>query len=205
MHATRILVSAGLAASLVLGVAFIRPATVDSHNKEAAAQAATWTVDPVHSSITFRIKHAGASWSVGRFNSFSGTVRHDAAAPEKSSVEFTVATDSVDTAMPDRDKHLKSADFFDATQFPKATFTSKSVAKKGNLLAVTGDFALHGVTKSVTVEMELVGTGKGPQGDERAGFSGKLVIQRSDFGIKTYPGMLGEDVTLFIDVETVKK
>ncbi len=204
MQLSRLLVATGLVTSLALAFAFARPAP-ESVQKDAPAGAATYEVDPVHSNTLFKIKHAGASWFRGRFDAMSGTIRYDAAAPDKSTVELAIDVGSVDTNSSKRDDHLKGADFFDAAQFPKATFKSTKVVKQGSGLAVTGDLALHGVTKSVTAQVEYVGGGKGPMGNDVAGFSATLVLQRSDFGIKTYPGMLGEEVTLTIDVEAGKK
>lgn len=202
MQISRLVLAAGLVSSLALGFAFVRPSVSAPIVAEGAA---TYEVDPVHSSAVFKLKHAGAAWFHGRFNAMSGTIQYDAAAPEKSKVELTIDVGSVDTNNGKRDDHLKGADFFDAAQFPKATFKSTKVAKKGDKLAVTGDLALHGVTKSVTADVEFVGSGKGPMGNEVGGFSASLVLQRGEFGIKTYPGMLGEDVHLTIDVEAAKK
>ena len=202
MHKHRIFLATGLAASLALGLAFARPRAPESRKETAAAEL---VVDPVHSSAWFRIKHANASWSTGAFNTLAGSVVWDAAAPEKSSVSITIDVGSVDTNNAQRDEHLRSPDFFDAKQFPTATFKSTKVVKKDKALAVTGDFTLHGVTKSITADVEHVGTGKGPQGGEVTGFSAKVTLQRSEFGIKTYPGMLGEEVTLLVDLECAKK
>lgn len=200
----RLLVATGLVTSLALGLAFARPAA-EKARPDAASGASTLEVDPVHSTALFKIKHAGAAWFHGRFNTLAGTIQYDAEAPEKSKVEFTIDVATVDTNNTKRDDHLRSPDFFDAGQFPKATFRSTKVEKKGATLAVTGDLALHGVTKSVTAEVEHVGDGKGPRGTDVSGFSATLVLQRGEFGIKTLPGMLGEEVTLTIDVEAGRK
>lgn len=208
MLTARCFVVAGLIASLGFGYAFVLPHVLDSHaqdaKKPAAGGAGVYAIDAVHSTVHFKVKHANTSWFIGRFDGKEGTVQLDPAAPEKSSVDVTIAVDSIDTGNGDRDKHLKSAEFFDAAQFPKATFKSKSVAKKGNALAVSGDLSLHGVTKPVTIDMEQTGSGE-MMGSSIVGFFGTLAIKRSDFGMKSYLDMLGDDVTLTISIEAAKK
>jgi len=121
-------------------------------------------------------------------------------------VAIEIKTDSIDSNNPDRDAHLKSDSFFDVKQFPKATFTSTSVKKAGDKkFSVTGDLALHGVTKPVTVEIENVGKGKGMKGGELAGFFGTFTIKRADFGINYMPDGLGDEVAVTVSVEAGKK
>lgn len=200
MQLSRLLLVTGLVASLGLVFAFAGPSSAPEQGK-----AADLVVDPVHSHVGFRIKHLNASWAHGRFDKLAGTIHWDPAAPEKSTVELTFDVGSVDTNSADRDKHLKSSDFFDAEQFPKATFKSTKVAKKGDALAVTGDLTLHGVTKSVIADVEHVGTADHPMGGEVTGFSTRVVLKRSDFGMKTALDMIGDEVTLVLDVECTKK
>ena len=116
-----------------------------------------------------------------------------------------VKTDSIDTGNGKRDQHLKSADFFNAKEFPTASFKSKSVKKSAKGLDVSGDLTIHGETKPATITMEHVGSGKGPQGGEVTGFEGAIVVKRSDFGMKSYLEMLGDEVTIKISVEAAKK
>jgi polyisoprenoid-binding protein YceI len=159
-------------------------------------------IDPVHSTVLFKIKHMGVSYVFGRFDDVTGKIAFDAAKPEASSVEITIKTESIDTNAAKRDAHLKSDSFFNVKEFPTATFKSKSVAKGGDHgFKVTGDLMLHGVTKSVTVEVEQVGTSEDPKGGRKAGFYSELKLKRSDFGITYMPDGLGEDVTLMISVE----
>jgi len=142
----------------------------------SAVQAAeTFEIDPVHSSISFKVRHLNVADFYGRFNEIKGTVSFDKDAPEKSSVTAEVAVESIDTHNDKRNQHLKSPDFFNAKQFPAISFKSTKVEKDGDDFKVTGDFTLHGVTKSITVEFEKVGEGKGMQGEMRAG--GKKGIQ----------------------------
>lgn len=170
-----------------------------------AAQDA-YKVDPVHSEISFKIRHLLAKTS-GRFTKFSGTVKVDTADISKSSVEVSIDAASINTDNEARDKHLKSADFFDVEKFPAITFKSTAVKEvaKGKL-EVTGDFTLHGVTKRVTFPITNAGTQPGMQpGTVVAGFvDGALTINRNDFGIKTYPGALGDDVAISLNVEAGK-
>lgn len=166
----------------------------------------TYQLDPVHSSFLFRVKHLGVSYSYGRFNESSGAFTIDSADPTKNSIEIQVKTESVDTANAARDKHLKGPDFFNATEFPTMTFKSTSFKKKDNgKYEVTGDLTIHGVKKQVTAEAELVGTGKGMKGEQRAGWETTLVINRADFGMNYMPDAIGTEVTLYISVEGVKQ
>ena len=175
----------------------------------ATVAAATYEVDPVHSSVIFKIQHLGTSWTYGRFNDISGSIEMDAAKPEASSVTFTVKVDSVDTGNAKRDQHLKSPDFFNAKQFPEITFKSTAVKSLGKDAAeVTGDLSLHGVTKSVTAKVSKVGEGKHPKsGAEMVGFEASFLIKRTDFGM-TYavgPTGGGDEVSLIVALETHRK
>jgi polyisoprenoid-binding protein YceI len=175
-------------------------------DKKPVDPSGTYTIDPVHSTVIFKCKHVDTSWAFGRFDDVTGTVTYDAAKPENSKVEITIKTDSVNTNAKKRDDHLKSPDFLDAKQFPTATFKSKSVAKKGDkMFAVTGDLMLHGVTKSVTIDMELVGANNVPQMGKVIGFFGTLTLKRGDYGVDYGQGMLGEDVMLTLSIESGAK
>lgn len=166
----------------------------------------TYKIDPVHSEISFKIRHLLAKTS-GRFTKFSGTIKVDTADLSKSSVEVSIDAASINTDNEKRDEHLKSADFFDVAKYPTLTFKSTSVKEvaKGKL-EVTGDFTLHGVTKRVTFPITNAGTQPGMQpGSVVAGFvDGALTINRNDYGIKTYPGALGDDVAISLNVEAGK-
>lgn len=169
--------------------------------KPAAAAPANWVIDPVHSTVVFKIKHLGTSWSFGRFDDVSGSFTYDADKVENSKVDVSVKATSVNTNNGQRDEHLRGPDFFDVKQFPTATFKSKSIAKKGEHLAVTGDLTIHGTTKSVTIDMEHTGSSNTPMAGIRTGFFGTLSVKRSDFGIKYMPDALGEDVELMLAFE----
>ncbi len=165
-----------------------------------------YTIDPVHSEVSFKIRHLLAKTS-GRFTKFSGTIKVDPADMAKSSVEVTIDAASINTDNEKRDTHLKTPDFFDVAKYPTITFKSTSVKEvaKGKL-EVTGDFTLHGVTKQITIPITNAGTQPGMQpGTVVAGFvDGTVTINRNDFGIKAYPGALGEDVVISLNVEARK-
>ncbi|HEY5741451.1 MAG TPA: YceI family protein [Terrimicrobiaceae bacterium] len=155
-----------------------------------ALQADTFKIDPVHSSIVFSVTHLGVSNFYGRFNDVSGTVVLDKADPSKSSFDLTIPVESIDTHNEKRDQHLKSPDFFNAKQFPVMIFKSKKVIGSGDWFVVTGDFALHGVTKPLTMEVKIVGEGKGMEGEIRAGGEARFTIKRSDHGMNFMQGRL---------------
>ena len=147
----------------------------------------------------------------GRFTDFAGTIVGDPAKPEAATVEFTVKTASIDTAQENRDKHLRSADFFDAEKFPEITFKSTKIKTAGkDKYDVTGNLTMHGVTKAVTLPVTYlgsVGTGK----DEKFGFEATTTLNRKDFGIvwnkalDTGGYMLGDEVTVTINIEAARK
>lgn len=166
----------------------------------------TYEVDPVHSMAVFRVKHLGVSYTYGRFKDISGTFVVDEQDPTKSSAEITIKTDSVTTDDEKRDQHLRSPDFFDAKQYPVMSFKSKSVKKvKDNAYEVTGDFTLHGVTKSLSVTLEHVGVGKDPWGGQRSGFEGVFTLKRSDFGMSYMLEGIGDEVRVILGVEGIRK
>ena len=166
----------------------------------------TYKIDPVHSEVSFKVGHLLAKVS-GRFTKFEGTIKVDTADISKSSVEVVIDAASLTTDNESRDKHLKSPDFFDVAKYPTVTFKSTAVKEvaKGKL-EVTGDFTLHGVTKRITFPITNAGTQPGMQpGSVVAGFvDGALSLNRSEFGIKTFPGVVGETVAISLNVEAGK-
>jgi polyisoprenoid-binding protein YceI len=172
----------------------------------ASADPVVYKVDPDHSGVGFTIRHF-VSNITGRFQDFDGVVKYDKANPAASSVSFTVQAKSIDTANGDRDNHLRSPDFFDAEKFPTWTFTSTSVkAVDADTLEVTGDMTIKGVTRKVTIPVDVLGSVKTPRG-EKAGFETSFKLDRKEYGITwnraldTGGAILGDDVKVNISVE----
>lgn len=205
------------AAALALGISLAMaaqnaatPAAVKAVTGAAPANLAaeTYEVDPVHSSVVFKITHMGVSPFYGRFNGIDGTWTYHPDSPEDSSFEISVKTDTVDTHNPRRDGHLKSPDFFNASEYPKITFKSTKVEATGeDTLRVTGDLSLHGKTKSITADLKLVGRQDTGRMGFRSGFGTEFTIKRTDFGMDTYvaEGGLSDEVTLMIGLEGARK
>ena len=172
----------------------------------AAARADDFTIDKVHSGVTFKIQHVGLGYIYGRFNDFSGNFAIDADAG-KCAFAMNIKADSVDTANAGRDNHLKSPDFFNAKQFPAISFQSTSVKAAKDGYEVTGDVTMHGVTKPVTFTLTGGKTGEFPAGTVRTGFSTDFVLKRSDFEIapKVNAKMAGDEVYVSISFEGTKK
>lgn len=188
-----VLRAAGLAALLFPLIGAATTAT-------AAAADDAYKVDPVHSTVIFRVKHMNTSYAYGRFNDVTGTFALDGNAP--ASMSFAVKVGSIDTANADRDKHLKSAEFFDEAQHPTITFTSKSVKKVGDRHEVSGDLTLKGVTRPVTARVELAGAGKDPKGGPIAGIEATFTIKRSEFNMPFgAPNLVGDEVRLVVSIE----
>ena len=172
----------------------------------------TWQIDPVHSDVGFSVRHLMISTVKGRFTDVQGTLQYNETDPEKSSVDVTIGTASVDTRSDQRDTHLKSADFFDSEKYPNMTFRSTKVVRtsegKGT---VTGDLTIRGITQSVTLDAKREGRGKDPWGGERMGFSATTKVNREAFGLtwnqalETGGVVVGEEVKVSIEVECVKK
>ena len=170
----------------------------------------TWTVDPSHSEVSFQIRHM-VSQVRGSFNDFTGTVNMDPKNPANSSVEFHIKAASIDTNNADRDKHLRTADFFDVEKYPEITFKSDSVKAAGkNKYNVTGTLTMHGVSKKVTLPVTFLGEAKDPWGNTRAGFETDTKLDRKAYGIVWNKAidnggvLLGDDVNVSINLETVK-
>lgn len=170
----------------------------------ASAAVETYTIDPVHSSVAFSIRHF-LSKVPGRFTQFSGTITVDRDNLENSSVEATIGVGSISTDTERRDTDLKSPSFFDAATYANITFKSTSWKKTGDsTFDVTGDLTIRGVTKPVVLKVDLTGFGPGMMGAQLSGWDATTTINRLDFGVKG-PAMLGKavgnDVTITISVE----
>jgi polyisoprenoid-binding protein YceI len=173
-----------------------------------AARGTDFAIDPVHSSLAFKVKHLGVSYVAGHFDKFSGTVSFDPKELKTLQASATIETSSVNTGNERRDNHLRSADFFDVAKFPQLTFTSQEVKDVvGEKFKLVGDLTLHGVTKRVTLDCEFGGAADSPFGDVRAGFSATTTINREDFGITggQAGALVGKDVKITLEVEAAAK
>lgn len=165
-----------------------------------------YKIDPAHSEIGFKVRHLGISKVSGRFTRFQGNILLEDKDLPKSSVEVSIEAASINTDNEARDKHLRTPEFFDTDKLPSISFKSVSVRETApGKLEVTGDFTMHGVTKRVVLPMTALGGAKSPFGDYRIGFEGALTLNRGDYGIKTYPGVIGEEVSISLAVEAIKQ
>jgi polyisoprenoid-binding protein YceI len=178
----------------------------------ATASAATWDIDPAHSTIEFSVKHMMVSTVKGLFEKVKGTIELDEKDVTKSTVEVTIDLTSVNTHEPKRDGHLKSPDFFDVAKYPTATFKSTKVQKAGKKLKVTGDLTLHGVTKPVVLDVEgPSAASKTPFGTTVRGVHATGKVDRKDFEIgwnKVLDNggvLVGNEVTLEFNAELTEK
>lgn len=172
--------------------------------------AGTWNLDASHSEVGFSVRHAGISKVRGSFTEFDATLTTGESLAD-SSVEATIQIASVSTKDANRDGHLKSADFFDAEQFPTMTFKSTDVKVKGETFEVTGVLTIKDVTQSVTLPMEFTGAATDPFGQDRIGFEGEVTVNRKDFGLtwnaalETGGVLVSEKIKLNLDVSAVKQ
>jgi polyisoprenoid-binding protein YceI len=178
----------------------------------ASRAADTYEIDAAHTGVQFSVRHMMISNVRGEFTKLSGKAVGDVAAPTAAVVEATIEAASIDTRNEKRDEHLRSPDFLDVAKFPTITFKSTRVAKAGDGWKLTGDLTLHGVTKPVVLDVSNVtAPTKDPWGNTRIGASASTKINRQDFGIvfnKTLDGggvLVGDEITITIDVEVVKK
>jgi polyisoprenoid-binding protein YceI len=172
---------------------------------QSGRAAETYAADTTHSSVVYRVKHLNTSFAWGRFNDIKGAFTLDESNPVEGRFEFQVKADSIDTADPKRDQHLKSPDFFNAVQFPAITFKSQSITKSANGYDVTGDLTLHGVTKPVTLKVVQTGAGKNMTGTPIAGIETSFNLKRSDFGMSKMIPAVGDDVWVNVSIEGVRK
>lgn len=172
----------------------------------------TWNIDPVHSVAEFKVKHMMISNVKGQFTGVSGKLTLDEADVTSSRIEATIEAATINTREADRDKHLRSADFFDVEKFPVLTFQSTRVQRTADgELAVDGELTIHGVTRNVTFAVEgPTAPGKDPWGNTRIGLSATTKINRKDYGLtwnaalETGGILVGDEVTITLDVQFVK-
>lgn len=169
---------------------------------------ANWTVDQSHSSIGFSVKHMMVSKVKGAFEAYSAQIEAaDLADLSTANISFTIDTASINTRNEDRDNHLKSADFFDAEQFPTITFKSTAIEKSGDDYKLTGDLTIKDVTKPITFDVEFNGKGTNPWGQEVYGFEAEAKINREEFGLtwnaalETGGVLVGKDIKISVELE----
>jgi polyisoprenoid-binding protein YceI len=171
----------------------------------------TYTIDPVHSAISFTARHAMVTKVRGVFNEFEGTAVLDGANPANSRADVTIQVTSIDTRNGQRDDHLRSNDFLAMDEYPTITFRSTGVSQTDvDTFELTGDLTIKGVTKSVTIPFDFQGEAQDPFGNTRVGFEGKTTINRSDYGVtfnaalETGGVLVSEKITLEFDISAIK-
>jgi polyisoprenoid-binding protein YceI len=172
-----------------------------------------WQIDPAHSAAHFSVRHLMISNVRGEFTNISGSALMDPADLSNSSVEVTIQAASLSTREPQRDEHLRSADFFDVAKYPTLTFRSKRIESQGaEYLKLVGDLTIHGVTKEVTLDIEGPTPAiKDPWGNVRVGVTGSTKINRKDFGLvwntltETGGLVVGDEVKITIEAELIQK
>lgn len=169
----------------------------------------TWTIDPAHSTVGFAVKHAMVTTVRGKFTDFAGSI--EVTGENAATVQASVKTGSIDTGQDGRDQHLRSADFFDAEQFPEMTFTSTAIEDvDDDEFVLVGDLTIKGTTRSVRFEVEAGGVHTDQNGALRAGFEAKTTINRSDFGLtwnvalETGGFLVSEKIKIVLDISAVK-
>ncbi|NRA61468.1 MAG: YceI family protein [Psychrobium sp.] len=171
------------------------------------ANAADYKLDVkgTHAFIQFKVSHLGYSWIIGGFNKFDGKLSYDNASESMSKVTIEIDTKSIDSNHARRDKHIRGKDFLNVAKFPKATFVSTSYKPAmDNKAVLTGDFTLHGVTKSIDIAVTKLGEGSDPWGGERVGFEGTTSILMNDYGIAKFAGSASGKIELFFTFEGIK-
>jgi polyisoprenoid-binding protein YceI len=169
-----------------------------------------WKIDPSHSAVQFTVRHLVISKVRGTFERWEGEIDFDPSQPEASKVSVRIETASIDTHEPNRDQHLRSADFFDVEKYPAITFESRKVERRGDdRYRVLGDLTMHGVTRPVELDAEYTGAGKDPWGNQRVGFFAKTALNRREFGLNWNQLLEGggvvvsEQVEISLDVQAI--
>ncbi len=167
-------------------------------------QAQTFEIDNDHTSLVFAVSHSGLSYTYGRFNKCSGQITMSETEQDQS-FNFTVDAESIDTNNQLRDDHLKGPEFFDVRAFPKIEFRSVKLSNNEDDFTAEGTLEMHGVKKDITIKLTKIGIGKGPRGKTRAGFFSKFSVKRSDFGIKSLPTIIGNEIAITLSFEGILK
>lgn len=181
---------------------------------ETATEVSTWSIDPAHSEVGFAVKHLMISTVRGHFADVQGTITVDETDPAQSSAEVIIDVSSIDTRSPDRDKHLRSADFFQVEKWPNITFRSRRIEgatfKENQRFRVIGDLTIRDVTKEVVLDATFEGRSLG-MGKERAAFTATTKIDRRDFGLEWNQALeaggvlVSNEVKISLAVQVVKE
>ena len=170
------------------------------------AESQTWQIDPVHSASQFSVTHLGISTVRGVFEKTTGTVVFDPSDPTKTQIDATLDATTVNTRIQMRDNDLRSPNFLDVAKYSTITFKSKKAEAAGEgKLKITGDLTIHGVTKEVVLNVDGPSKPVNAMGGTRMGAEATTKINRHDFGVNGAPGMVGDDVSIVLDVEMMKK
>jgi len=170
-----------------------------------------WTIDPAHSEIQFKVKHLMVTTVTGSFKKFEGGAESETDDFDDAKISFSADIASIDTNSPDRDGHLKSADFFELEKYPKLQFTSTSFTKKGDGdYELTGDLSIKGITKPVKLKVNYAGQAKDPWGNTKAGFELEGKINRKDWGLawnaplEAGGVLVSDEVRLLAEIQLIK-
>ncbi|CAB0151531.1 Protein YceI [Pseudidiomarina piscicola] len=163
-------------------------------------------IDGQHAFIQFKVSHLGYSYLLGEFTEFEGSFSFDESNPSAASVEVTIDTASLDSNHAERDKHLRSDDFFAVEDYPQASFVSTSYAPNGDGSGIlTGDLTLRGVTQSIAIDVTEVGAGADPWGGFRRGFEGMVTLTPAEFGFDYDLGPAAETVDMYLSIEGIRQ
>lgn len=187
-------------------IGFLNSVAVTIMVVPAVAQMQSWSIDSAHSSAQFAVRHLGISTVRGAFTKVSGSVQYDSADPTKTTIDSTIDASSVDTRVEMRDNDLRSPNFFDVAKYPSLTFKSKRMEAVGSgKLKLTGDLTIHGVTRGVVLNVDGPSAAvKDPRGNLHIGAAASTTIDRKDFGVNGAGPMVGDDVTITIDLEMTR-
>lgn len=206
-----LVVTLGSAALLAAAFAPSAASTIAPAPVAAALEleAHTYRLDPVHSSIVYRIKHNSVAYFYGRFNEMGGTITWDESNPANNAINIQIKAESVDSGNTRRDGHLRNADFFNVTEHPTISFVTTKIERKGesgNMYLATGNLTLHGVTKSITADVEFTGSTTTGRGAHLMGLEAIFTIKRSEFNMNygIEQGALGDEVRIMVGLEAVR-
>ena len=171
----------------------------------------TYVLDPSHTTIGFVTRHAMVTKVRGSFEEYTGTATIDGANPSASTLDVDIQAASINTRNADRDGHVRSGDFLDVETYPTITFRGSEFAIKGDVVDVTGDLTIRGVTKQITIPFEFQGAAKDPFGNNRIGFEGETTISRADFGLtwnaalETGGFLVSDKITLELELSAIQQ